>query len=366
MTAVRTRSRSRLLRDTASSAQVEALLIITVATILVTRLYLHLTGYPQVGGSVLHIAHVLWGGLLMVAALMVSLTFIGRAPDRIAVLLGGIGFGLFLDEVGKFVTKTNDYFYRPSVAIMYVVVVLLLVVNRAVHLRRGPSPDEYLANAALTATDGLAHGLTPTDRDQARVQLERAREGGVDPEVVEQIDLLLAQCREVPSRFSWVSLRLPERLRGERSVRVAAALLTVLRRHSPQCRCDLGGGSRRADEQRGDRDPARRLRRHRPAVRGGIGGFVAQAEVGDPCAPDGRVDHRLLRRRAGVRRPGVRGAAQRRRGRRGAVGVLTPPASDVPARGAAGHGVSRWAPPQPCCGRITAPLPTVCASSHTV
>ncbi|MCD2113903.1 MULTISPECIES: hypothetical protein [Rhodococcus] len=227
MTAVRTRSRSRLLRDTASSAQVEALLIIAVATILVTRLYLHLTGYPQVGGSVLHIAHVLWGGLLMVAALMVSLTFIGRAPDRIAVLLGGIGFGLFLDEVGKFVTKTNDYFYRPSVAIMYVVVVLLLVVNRAVHLRRGPSPDEYLANAALTATDGLTHGLTPTDRDQARVQLERAREGGVDPEVVEQIDLLLARCREVPSRFSWVALRLPERLRGERSVRVAAALLTI-------------------------------------------------------------------------------------------------------------------------------------------
>jgi len=227
MTAVLTRSSTRMLRDTASSAQVEALLIIAVATILITRLYLHLAGYPQVGGSVLHIAHVLWGGLLMVAALMVSLTFIGRAPSRIAVVLGGIGFGLFLDEVGKFVTKTNDYFFRPSVAIMYVVVVLLLVINRAVHLRRGLSADEYLANAALTATDGLGRGLTPTERDQARVQLGRAREGGVDPMVVEQIDILLDRCPETEPRLSGISLRLPEWLRGERSVRVAAVLLTV-------------------------------------------------------------------------------------------------------------------------------------------
>ncbi|WP_241387321.1 hypothetical protein [Rhodococcus sp. CH91] len=227
MTAVTTRTHSRLLRDAASSGQVEALLILAVATILITRLYLHVTGYPQVGGAVLHVAHVLWGGLLMVAALMMSLTFLGRAPRRIAVVLGGIGFGLFLDEVGKFVTKTNDYFFRPSVAIMYVVVVLLLVANRTVHRRQGLSPDEYLANAAATATDGLVHGLTSTDRDQARVQLDRAREGGVDPEAVEQIGILLDRCREAPPRLSAISLRLPEQLRGEHSVRVAAVLLTV-------------------------------------------------------------------------------------------------------------------------------------------
>lgn len=220
-------SRVRMLRDTTSSAQVEGLLVVAVATILITRLYLHLTGYPQVGGAVLHVAHVLWGGLLMVLALIVSLTFLGRRPHPVTMLLGGIGFGLFLDEVGKFVTKTNDYFFRPAVAIMYVVVVLLLVINRAVHTWRGLSTDELLANAATTIADGVLRGLTPTAKDQARTQLERARVGGADPVVVDQYEALLGRCRELRSSESRFAIRKPHWLEDGRDVRIAAVLLTA-------------------------------------------------------------------------------------------------------------------------------------------
>ncbi len=122
---------SRLLRDVGASSRIEALVIVAVTTILLVRLYLHLTGYPQVGGATLHIAHSLWGGgLLMVVALCGLFTFLGRTPFGFGIVAGGIGFGLFLDEIGKFLTKTNDYFYRPSVAVMYVVVLLLLLANR--------------------------------------------------------------------------------------------------------------------------------------------------------------------------------------------------------------------------------------------
>ena len=150
----------RLLRDAQAGALVEAFVVIGILTILVTRAYLHATGYPQIGGSTLHIAHALWGGLGMVVALVVVFSFLGALPRMVAVVAGGIGFGLFLDEVGKFVTQTNDYFFQPSVAIMYVVVVALLLVNRWIHDNRTQSSAEDLANAAGTAADGLIHGLT--------------------------------------------------------------------------------------------------------------------------------------------------------------------------------------------------------------
>lgn len=34
-------------------------------TVIFARVSLELTGYPQIGNSVLHIAHALWGGLLL-------------------------------------------------------------------------------------------------------------------------------------------------------------------------------------------------------------------------------------------------------------------------------------------------------------
>ena len=37
-------------------------------TVAATRVFLQLTGFPQVGGSVLHIAHAIWGGLLSFTA----------------------------------------------------------------------------------------------------------------------------------------------------------------------------------------------------------------------------------------------------------------------------------------------------------
>jgi divalent metal cation (Fe/Co/Zn/Cd) transporter len=33
-----------------------------------------------------------------------------------SALLSGIGIGLFINEVGKFITQTNDYFFPPALS----------------------------------------------------------------------------------------------------------------------------------------------------------------------------------------------------------------------------------------------------------
>jgi hypothetical protein len=74
----------------------ETFLVAAVATILVIRTQLWLTNYPQLGGHGLHIAHLLYGGMFMVIAIGILLTFVGRSPRRPAAMIGGVGFGFFI------------------------------------------------------------------------------------------------------------------------------------------------------------------------------------------------------------------------------------------------------------------------------
>ncbi|MYR06659.1 hypothetical protein GTV32_10190 [Gordonia sp. SID5947] len=190
-----------VIRSVYGTTSVEWFLIFAIGTILVTRLYLQVTGYPQVGGGTLHIAHALWGGALMMLALVTGWLFLGPATRIIAIVMGGIGFGLFLDEVGKFVTKDNDYFYGPSAEIMYVLVVLILLIGRIVRDVKRPSEAEALANAAAIIADGVAHGLPPRRREQAEDFLTLAGDRGADPEMLGHLRALLEAGSESPDRL---------------------------------------------------------------------------------------------------------------------------------------------------------------------
>ena len=139
------------------------LFVCAVSTVLLTRSFLALAGYPQVGGSKFHIAHVLYGGLLLLAACIVLLALLNPGARFVAAVLGGIGFGLFIDEVGKFVTKNVNYFYRPAIAIIYVCFVLLFGVIRWLSRRRF-SAAEALLIAAETLKQEAVGNLTAERR----------------------------------------------------------------------------------------------------------------------------------------------------------------------------------------------------------
>ncbi|WP_328394664.1 hypothetical protein [Nocardia sp. NBC_00416] len=219
------------MRNAYGNAAAETFLIIAIATILVTRAYLAITDYPQVGGGSLHIAHALYGGAAMMIALLLGWLVLGSAARTGAVVIGGIGFGLFLDEVGKFVTADNDYFYGPSAEIMYVLVLVILVANRLVRVLRAPTTDEYLANAAAIAATGAAGGLPAHRRAAARTLLDRAEDGGADPSAVHGIRLLLQAADHRTDRLYSVRRLLPRLvpriLRSARWIPVIGWLLVV-------------------------------------------------------------------------------------------------------------------------------------------
>jgi len=220
--------RHRLLRNAYGSAPAEAFMI---TAILVTRLYLELAGYPQVGGGSLHIAHALYGGALMMLALLTGWMFLGFGVRAVCVALGGVGFGLFLDEVGKFVTKDNDYFYGPSAEIMYILVASLLVLARVIRDLRVPTDEENLANAAAIAAEGIARGLPAQRRAWAHRMLDRAESHGADLQTTASIRALLDRAPTSSARLHTArvfGLRLvPPFLKSPRWVPVLGWLLVA-------------------------------------------------------------------------------------------------------------------------------------------
>jgi len=94
-------------------------LISFASSVSITRLFLYVTGYPKIGSGDLHIAHVLWGGLFLFLGTLLPIVFSNRWSLDFSALFSGIGIGLFIDEVGKFITQNNNYFYPSAAPIIY-------------------------------------------------------------------------------------------------------------------------------------------------------------------------------------------------------------------------------------------------------
>lgn len=139
------RVRTPVRRNRAESYILLTLLSFAIS-VSVTRLFLELTGYPKLGGGELHIAHVLWGGLILFIAALLPLIFANRWVYTYGALLAGIGVGLFIDEVGKFITQNNNYFYPAAAPIIYAFFLLTVLLYTQVRRRhtRDPRAELYI------------------------------------------------------------------------------------------------------------------------------------------------------------------------------------------------------------------------------
>lgn len=149
-------------------------LISFAATVIIVRLFLELTGYPQLGNSTLHIAHLLYGGVLLFAAVLIALIWDNPSFMVVSSVLSGIGIGLFIDEVGKFITQNNDYFYPAAAPIIYgfflLVVLLFLLVRRPDE----DDPRRAMINALEQLQDAIYGDLDEKDGQQLVENLKLA------------------------------------------------------------------------------------------------------------------------------------------------------------------------------------------------
>lgn len=154
------------------------------ASVSLTRLILEIAGYPQLGNQTYHIAHVLYGGLFLFAGGLLPLIFANRWAYTWDSVLIGVGVGLFIDEVGKFITRTNDYFFPLAAPIIYAFFLMTVLVY--VRIRKEPELDArgelYMVLESLSEV--LDHNLEKEERNEIRNRLEVIREKTSNPNYV--------------------------------------------------------------------------------------------------------------------------------------------------------------------------------------
>jgi hypothetical protein len=157
----------RLVRNVEFGRLFDSFFISAVSTILIVRFYLEVTGFPQLGNSTLHISHLLPGTILMLAAILIMLAAVNRSVRDFAAVIAGIGFGLSWDELGKFITQTNNYFFKPTLGLIYLTFVLLYLLARYAGQRR-LSQDDYIANAIDLIKEAAIKDLDTWEYEHAK------------------------------------------------------------------------------------------------------------------------------------------------------------------------------------------------------
>jgi hypothetical protein len=156
-----------LIRDYDAGGFLENFLVSAVVSLLSIRFFLFLTGYPTLGDGKFHIAHMLWGGLLMFVALLACLVFLSRKAKYFAAIVGGIGFGAFIDELGKFITSDNDYFFEPTIALIYVLFILIFMLSRLIERYFRLTSVEYAVNALEMTKEAMVNDLDVEEKKRA-------------------------------------------------------------------------------------------------------------------------------------------------------------------------------------------------------
>jgi hypothetical protein len=184
-------------RDLDAGDLMENFFVWAVVSFLVIRIFLILTSYPQIQTENLHIAHMLFGGFLMTTALFIMFVFLNKEAKFISSIIGGIGFGAFIDELGKFITKNNDYHYEPAIALIYVILVIIFLSSRIIEKYFKYTKEEYAVNAVEMIKQALVHDL---ERGERTLALKYLKKADIQNELVKILRNTLKQLDPIPNK----------------------------------------------------------------------------------------------------------------------------------------------------------------------
>lgn len=202
--------KSLFIRNIQSDSYQENFLISAVISVFIIRIFLAVTDYPIIGAGNVHIAHMLWGGFFMVAALITLFSFLSQRAAAVASVLGGIGFGAFIDELGKFITADNNYFFQPTIALIYIIFVFIFLITRFIPRHHEFSQREYLVNAIEMIKESA---IDDFDEDERRRAEEYLRKCDQRNEMVKALRKMLENIDVAPSPRAGYFTRLRRKLR---------------------------------------------------------------------------------------------------------------------------------------------------------
>jgi hypothetical protein len=104
--------------------------------------------------------------LIWFAGSLIQLIFANHRALDISAILIGIGTGLFIDVIGKFITQTNDYFYPAAAPIIYAFFLVILFIFSLTRKKKELSPRELLYNTLEQFEEVLEGDLSDVERDR--------------------------------------------------------------------------------------------------------------------------------------------------------------------------------------------------------
>ena len=175
-----TRRRWRLVKQNGADSYLLVLMASFGATVIIVRLLLELSGYPQIGDNTYHLAHLLWGGLLLFLGLLLLLLVSNRWVIWVVAVMGGAGVGLFIDEVGKFITQSNDYFFPLAFPIIYAFMLVCVWIYLRIRRHRPSDTRTLLYHALDDLKQVLDNDLDPFEHSELLETLDRVAATATD------------------------------------------------------------------------------------------------------------------------------------------------------------------------------------------